>query len=67
QTYEFVKVQNRSYFRRFTAVRDCWNLIFHLSLVFSSSISSCSGYNILELNGEADHLHLLFEATPGMA
>ncbi|MGJ7023606.1 hypothetical protein M2147_002245, partial [Ohessyouella blattaphilus] len=31
QTYEFVKVQNRSYFRRFTAVRDCWNLIFHLS------------------------------------
>ncbi|MCP1111382.1 putative transposase [Lachnospiraceae bacterium PM6-15] len=25
------------------------------------------GYNILELNGEADHLHLLFEATPGMA
>ena len=25
------------------------------------------GYNILELNGEADHIHILFEAGPDMA
>ena len=25
------------------------------------------GYNILELNGEADHVHILFEAGPDMA
>ena len=25
------------------------------------------GYNILEMNGEADHIHLLFEAGPEMA
>ena len=25
------------------------------------------GYNILEMNGEADHIHILFEAGPDMA
>ena len=25
------------------------------------------GYNILQMNGEADHIHLLFEAGPDMA
>ncbi|WP_435072091.1 IS200/IS605 family transposase [Ohessyouella blattaphilus] len=53
--------------RRTYVQKEKSTLLHESALVFSSSISSCSVYNILELNEEADHLHLLFEATPAMA
>ena len=31
------------------------------------SIFEERGYNLLEMNGEADHIHILFEAGPDMA